>query len=66
MSKNIFDNGVSVSTGNTESSTTSPVYTRVPGVDMTLVIASPPHLVKENSAKVETKVEYREPHDRGR
>jgi hypothetical protein len=42
--------------GNTGSSSTTVVSTRVPGVDMTQVIASPPHLIKENAAKVETKV----------
>jgi len=68
MSKNTSNNGASSSgnnSGNTRSSTTTVVSTQVPGVDMTQVIASPPHLVKENSAKVETKVIYREAHDRG-
>ncbi len=37
------------------SSTTTVVTTQVPGVDMTQVIASPPHLVKENSAKIDVK-----------
>ena len=55
MSKNTSNNGAQVN-GNAESSTTIVISTQVPGVDMTQVIASPPHLVKENSAKVETKV----------
>jgi len=40
---------------NSGSRTTTAVSTQVPGVDMTKVIASPPHLVKENSAKVDVK-----------
>lgn len=40
---------------NAGSSTTIVVSTQVPGVDMTQVIASPPHLVKENSAEVDVK-----------
>jgi hypothetical protein len=66
MSKNNSNNGASANnnSGNTSSSTTTVVSTQVPGVDMTQVIASPPHLVKENSAKVETKVIYRDTHDR--
>jgi hypothetical protein len=55
MSKNIPINGASAN-GNAGSGTTFVVSTQVPGVDMTQVIASPPHLVKENSAKVDTKV----------
>lgn len=43
-------------TGKAGSSSTTVISTQVPGIDMTQVIASPPHLVKENSAKVETKV----------
>ena len=42
--------------GGAASSTTTVVSTQVPGVDMTQVIASPPHLVKENSAKVDVRV----------
>ncbi len=34
---------------------TTAVSTQVPGVDMAQVIASPPHLVKENSARVDLK-----------
>lgn len=51
--------------GNAGTTNSTVVSTRVPGVDMTQVIASPPHLVKENSAKVETKVIIRETRNRG-
>ena len=60
MSKNNANNGVQ-GNGNGGSSTTTFVSTQVPGVDMTQVIASPPHLVKENSAKIEIK-EVRDSH----
>ena len=53
MSKNTSNSNA---TSNNGSSTTRVISTQVPGVDMTQVIASPPHLVKENSSKVETKV----------
>jgi hypothetical protein len=66
MSQKNSNNSEPVSAGKTESNTTYQVFTKVPGVDMSLVIASPPHMVKENSAHVETTVEYREPHDRPR
>jgi hypothetical protein len=55
MPKSNTNNGTS-GNGNAGSSTTTVVSTQVPGVDMTQVIASPPHLVKENSARVEVKV----------
>lgn len=55
MSKNTSNNGTQVNS-NAGSSSTTVISTQVPGVDMTQVIASSPHLVKENSAKVETKV----------
>jgi hypothetical protein len=55
MSKNNINNGAS-GDNNTGSSTTTVISTQVPGVDMTQVIASPPHLVKENSAKYDVKV----------
>jgi len=55
MSKNTPNNAVKTNS-NAGSSTTTVITTQVPGVDMTQVIASSPHLVKENSAKVETKV----------
>lgn len=55
MSKNNSNNGAAGSK-NAGSSVTPVVSTQVPGVDMTQVIASPPHLVKENSAKIEVKV----------
>lgn len=55
MAKSSSDNSVNQN-GNTGSSTTTVITTQVPGVDMTQVIASPPHLVRENSAKVEVKI----------
>jgi len=60
MSKNNAKNGVSEN-NNAGSNTTTVISTQVPGVDMTQVIASPPHLVKENSAKIEVK-EIKESH----
>jgi hypothetical protein len=54
MPKNNSNNGTPRNS-NTGSSTTTVVTTQVPGVDMTQVIASPPHLVKENSAKIDVK-----------
>lgn len=55
MSKNTSNKDAQVN-GTTGSGIQTAISTQVPGVDMTQVIASPPHLVKENSAKVETKV----------
>ncbi len=55
MSKST-SNSAAQTNNNSGSSTTTITTTQVPGVDMTQVIASSPHLVKENSAKVETKV----------
>jgi hypothetical protein len=55
MPKNNSNNGAPRNS-NAGSSTTTVVTTQVPGVDMTQVIASPPHLVKENSAKIDVKV----------
>jgi|GEM_PF-2436378 len=49
-------NNTGQTNNNVGSSSTTVITTQVPGVDMTQVIASSPHLVKENSAKVETKV----------
>jgi len=46
MPKNTSIHGMSAN-GDAGSVTTSTVSTQVPGVDMTQVIASPPHLVKE-------------------
>jgi len=43
------------SIGHTNSSTTTVVSTQVPGVDMALVIASQPYMVKENSSRIETR-----------
>ena len=54
MSKN-NSNTRTLRNSNAGSSTTAVVTTQVPGVDMTQVIASPPHLVKENSAKIDVK-----------
>lgn len=54
MSKNNSKNGTPRN-NNSGSTTTTVVTTQVPGVDMTQVIASPPHLVKENSAKIDVK-----------
>ena len=54
MSKNTSNTGTPRNS-NAGSSTTTVVTTQVPGVDMTQVIASPPHLVKENSAKIDVK-----------
>jgi len=54
MSKN-NSNTRTTRNSNAGSSTTTVVTTQVPGVDMTQVIASPPHLVKENSAKIDVK-----------
>lgn len=55
MSKSDSNNGAN-GNSNAGPSTSTVVSTQVPGVDMTQVIASPPHLVKENSAKIEVKV----------
>jgi hypothetical protein len=60
MPKDNINNG-NPGNSNAGASTTTVVSTQVPGVDMTQVIASPPHLVKENSAKIEVKV-IREDH----
>ena len=54
MSKNNSSTGTPRNS-NAGSSTATVVTTQVPGVDMTQVIASPPHLVKENSAKIDVK-----------
>jgi hypothetical protein len=54
MPKNNPNNG-RPRNGNAGSSTTTLVSTQVPGVDMSQLIASPPHLVKENSAKIDVK-----------
>jgi hypothetical protein len=54
MLKNSSNNGTPKNS-NGGSSGTTVVTTQVPGVDMTQVIASPPHLVKENSAKNDAK-----------
>jgi hypothetical protein len=51
MPKNNTNNG-KPGNSNAGSRTTPIVSTQVPGVDMTQVIAPPPHLVKENSAKL--------------
>lgn len=54
MPKNNTNNG-KPGNSNAGSRTTPIVSTQVPGVDMTQVIAPPPHLVKENSAKIDVK-----------
>lgn len=54
MSKNNIKNN-SPGSSNVGSHTATAVSTQVPGVDMTQVIVFPPHLVKENSAKVDVK-----------
>jgi hypothetical protein len=46
MSNPTSNNGA-LTNGNTGSSTTTTITTQVPGVDMTQVIASPPHLIEE-------------------
>ncbi|HLY71815.1 MAG TPA: hypothetical protein VKR53_18910 [Puia sp.] len=68
MPENNSSNGAQTNgnnSGNGAAATSTVVFTKIPGVDMTQVIASPPHLIKENSFKVETNVIIAEHHDRG-
>ena len=48
-------NNIASENGDAGSGNATMVSTQVPGVDMSQVITSSPHLVKENSAKVEVK-----------
>lgn len=41
------------------------IFAPIPGIDMTQVIPSPPHLIKENSSKAETRIVTRKSRDQG-
>jgi hypothetical protein len=58
MADKASNNGKPIN-GNAGSSSTTVISTQVPGVDMSQVIPSSPHIVKENSSKVDTKVRVR-------